>query len=101
MCYYVYGRKGVKKIIGVWEIEDGYKRFKAVGAKRYIYEYENALWELMLQDGVQASCKDGTKILDVREFSMKEISPGIFIFSCTNEAGKPSTITVTSISQSF
>ena len=69
--------------------------------KTYIYEYENALWELMLQDGVQASCKDGTKILDVREFSMKEISPGIFIFSCTNEAGKPSTITVTSISQSF
>lgn len=34
-------KKGVKKIIGVWEIEDSYRRFKAVGAKRYIYEYEN------------------------------------------------------------
>ena len=31
--------KGIKKLIGEWEIEEGYKRFKTVGAKRYIYEY--------------------------------------------------------------
>ena len=30
--------KGVRKMIGVWEMEEGYNFFKAVGAKRYIYE---------------------------------------------------------------
>ena len=69
--------------------------------KTYIYEYENALWELMVQDGVQASLKDGTKILDVEDFSMEETSPGIFTFSCTNQAGNTVTATVTSVSQSF
>ena len=32
-------RKGEKKIIGAWDMETPYLRFKAVGAKRYIYEY--------------------------------------------------------------
>lgn len=35
--------KGTKKLIGVWEIEDTYKVFKTIGAKRYIYEYENGM----------------------------------------------------------
>lgn len=30
---------GKTKIIGVWDIEDSYKTFKTIGAKRYIYEY--------------------------------------------------------------
>ena len=34
-------RKGETKTIGVWDIEEGYLRFKAVGAKRYLYEYPN------------------------------------------------------------
>ena len=34
-------KKGVKKMIGVFEREDDYKFFKTIGAKRYIYEYEN------------------------------------------------------------
>lgn len=33
--------KGKKKLIGVWEREDDYKKFKTIGAKRYIYEYLN------------------------------------------------------------
>lgn len=32
--------KGVKKPLGVWEIEGGYKYFKTCGAKRYIYVEE-------------------------------------------------------------
>lgn len=32
---------GVPKLIGVWEIEKGYAKFKTVGAKRYIYEYHD------------------------------------------------------------
>lgn len=34
-------KNGEPKLIGVWEIEKSYKRFKTVGAKRYIYEYED------------------------------------------------------------
>ena len=34
-------KSGVKKTIGVWEIEDSYATFKTIGAKRYIYEYES------------------------------------------------------------
>ena len=34
-------KKGVEKIIGVWDFEEGYLSFKAVGAKRYIYELPN------------------------------------------------------------
>ena len=34
-------KKGVTKIIGLWEIEEGYDTFKAVGAKRYMYRYNN------------------------------------------------------------
>lgn len=32
-------KNGVPKLIGVWDMEKGYKRFKTVGAKRYMYEY--------------------------------------------------------------
>ena len=34
-------KKGVEKMIGLWDMEEGYVRFKTVGAKRYIYEYED------------------------------------------------------------
>lgn len=34
-------KDGESKLIGVWEIEETYKRFKTIGAKRYIYEYED------------------------------------------------------------
>ena len=30
---------GIEHVIGTWEIEAGYATFKAVGAKRYMYEY--------------------------------------------------------------
>lgn len=33
--------KGEKKLIGVWDMERTYKRFKACGAKRYMYEYDD------------------------------------------------------------
>ena len=33
--------KGDRKLIGIWEQEKGYKRFKTCGAKRYMYEYED------------------------------------------------------------
>lgn len=33
--------KGVKKVIGYWDIEEPYLQFKSIGAKRYIYEHED------------------------------------------------------------
>lgn len=32
-------KKGVKKLIGVWEREENYLTFKTIGAKRYIFEH--------------------------------------------------------------
>lgn len=34
-------KDGVKKILGVWDYDGFYKRFKTIGAKRYIIEKEN------------------------------------------------------------
>lgn len=31
--------KGAKKLIGVWEREEDYAKFRTIGAKRYLYEY--------------------------------------------------------------
>ena len=39
-------KNGEKKLLGLWEIEKSYKRFKAVGAKRYIYEYEDGTMDM-------------------------------------------------------
>ena len=33
--------KGAKKLIGVWEREDDYAKFRTIGSKRYLYEYTN------------------------------------------------------------
>lgn len=35
--------KGVEKILGIWEYEGAYTRFKTLGAKRYMIEKERAL----------------------------------------------------------
>lgn len=32
---------GVSKLIGVWEREENYSKFRTIGAKRYLYEYES------------------------------------------------------------
>lgn len=34
-------KKGEPKTIGLWDIERGYKKFKTIGAKRYMYQYED------------------------------------------------------------
>lgn len=39
-------KKGEPKLLGAWDIEEGYRTFKTIGAKRYIYEYESG--ELMM-----------------------------------------------------
>ena len=39
-------QKGIPKLLGVWEREEGYKRFKTVGAKRYMYEYPDGTLDM-------------------------------------------------------
>lgn len=39
-------KNGNKHLIGVWEIEKKYKRFKTCGAKRYMYEYDDGTLSL-------------------------------------------------------
>lgn len=39
-------RKGVPKPIGVWDFEGIYKRFKTIGAKRYMVEKEDGSYEI-------------------------------------------------------
>lgn len=47
--------KGKTKTLGIWEIEESYRTFKTIGAKRYIYEYESG--ELLFTiSGVNKYC---------------------------------------------
>ena len=39
-------KKGVSKPIGIWEYEGTYKRFKTLGAKRYLYEKQDGNYVL-------------------------------------------------------
>ena len=32
---------GIKKLIGVWDFDGSYSRFKTLGAKRYLVEYKD------------------------------------------------------------
>ena len=36
-------KKGKNVMIGVWDIEEGYTKFRTLGAKRYLYQYESGL----------------------------------------------------------
>ena len=48
----------------------------------YIYELDGTLYELYMQEGVSITPKAGTKIMNVNELEMKEISPSLFEFTC-------------------
>ena len=43
--------EGVEKVLGYWDIEESYKMFKTIGAKRYIYEHQSGEF-LMTVSGV-------------------------------------------------
>lgn len=50
----------------------------------YIYYYDGALRELFAKEDVGFSLSDGKVILELQEFSMKEIANGLLYFSCTD-----------------
>ena len=51
----------------------------------FIYEMDGTLREIYLQDGVSASAKAGTVIMEVNDFQMKELEHGLLEFTCTIE----------------
>lgn len=65
--------KGVEKLIGVWDYEGTYTRFKTLGAKRYMYEENNEIHitiaGLSKQKGVKYMNKmcngDNTKVFEM------------------------------------
>lgn len=49
-------KKGVEKIIGLWDREEGYKLFKTLGAKRYCYEYESGIFNMTVAGVNKTAC---------------------------------------------
>lgn len=64
-------KKGVEKLIGVWDLEGNYEYFKTLGAKRYMYQQNGEIHitiaGLSKQNGVQylkMTCKDNIDIFN-------------------------------------
>ena len=53
----------------------------------YIYEYNNSLMELFAEDGASVSAAFGTEICRISDFSVQELSRGVFRFTCTDTDG--------------
>lgn len=60
----------------------------------YIYETDGELKEIFLQEGVEASAKSGTTIMEVGHFEMEEINDGLFKFSCISSDGTLNSVIV-------
>lgn len=56
---------------------------EAITYHTYIYVYDGSLCELFVREGSTASAADGRKILSVQDFSMAEIAPDLYAFTCT------------------
>lgn len=50
----------------------------------YIYACGQNLKELFIRKGVAASADDGRTILEIKDFSMEQISDNLFQFNCTD-----------------
>lgn len=54
----------------------------------YIYEYEGELKELFIRKGVPAKAADGTAILPIESFSVKELAPHTLTVCCVDTKGQ-------------
>ncbi len=53
----------------------------------YIYEMDDALYELFAKADANVSAADGTKIMEVSDLQMEQRADGLFCISCRNSAG--------------
>lgn len=60
----------------------------------YIYVCKEELKELFIKDGVAAEAEDGRTILEVQDFSMKQISDQLFQFECTDIDERTSSVVI-------
>ncbi|MCQ2546289.1 MAG: DUF4860 domain-containing protein [Clostridia bacterium] len=60
----------------------------------YIYVHDGQLKELFAKANAGFSAENGTRILDVNDFSMEQKRDGVFSFSCTDDKGKNATAVV-------
>ena len=60
----------------------------------YIYEDKGVLRELFIQDGIDASSRNGTEIMKVSSFQMEEAAPGLLRFSCSSDEGQMESVFV-------
>ncbi|MDE7187270.1 MAG: DUF4860 domain-containing protein [Lachnospiraceae bacterium] len=56
----------------------------------YIYACEEDLKELFIKDGVEAEAKNGRTILEVKDFTLEQISDQLFRFTCTDTEDRTS-----------
>ena len=54
----------------------------------YIYSCQDELKELFLKEGAKAGASAGQTILKVQDFSMEEVTDGLFSIRCTDESGR-------------
>lgn len=66
------------------------QRFGEETYRTYIYVQEEQLKELFIRDGVEASADSGRTILEVRDFTMEQISDRLFRFECTDREDRSS-----------
>lgn len=60
----------------------------------YIYESAGELKEIFLQEGVTAPAQAGTTILSIEDFQMKELSSGLFQFTCISADGSEDSVII-------
>lgn len=60
----------------------------------YIYASEQILKELFIKEGVDADAKDGRTILEVKDFTMEQVSDKLFRFECTDTKGRSSSTVI-------
>lgn len=60
----------------------------------YIYVYEDTLRELFVKKDAEANPAFGTKILEVRDFSMEQKEENLLQFTCTDRSGQKESVFV-------
>ncbi|NLD20548.1 MAG: DUF4860 domain-containing protein [Clostridiales bacterium] len=60
----------------------------------YIYVAGKELKELFVASGFVGDASDGTVILDVEQFTMKQVNSNLLEFTCTDDEGKRASATV-------
>lgn len=62
--------------------------------RTYIYAWEESLRELFIRDGVEAEAENGRTILEVRDFTVEQLTDRVFRFTCTDREERTSTAVI-------